>query len=106
MYIPRHWKDSGVSRETVLGVMDPNLTVANASHNVSMILLHQQIAYPGPELAGVQLPSAHSAEIIQVAAIENAIIIKKFMIGWPGDRPVRPQLGFCAFVSARALLGP
>lgn len=105
MYIPRHWQDSGVSREAVPGVMDPNLTVANASHNVSMILLHQQIAYPGPELTGIQLPSGHSAETIQGAAMENATIIKNFLIGWPRDRPVRPQLGYCAYVSARVLLG-
>ena len=94
-----------MSRDTVPGVMDPNLTVANASHNVSMILLHHQIAYPSPNLFGIQIPSFHSAETVQSAATENATIIGKFLAGWPRDRPVRPQLGFCAYVSARALLG-
>ncbi|KAL4882578.1 hypothetical protein BJY04DRAFT_217075 [Aspergillus karnatakaensis] len=103
MFLPQQWKDSGVSREAMPGVMDPNMTVANATHNISMILLHQRIAYPGPELSGIQLPSLCSAETCYTAAVETANIINKYLKTTPFF-PVSPQLGICAFVSAKTLL--
>ncbi|KAH6876390.1 hypothetical protein B0T10DRAFT_465294 [Thelonectria olida] len=103
MYLPQQWKDSGVSREIMPGVMDPNMTVANATHNTSMILLHQRIAYPDAELSGVRLPSLCSADTCYNAAVETANITTKYLEG-SGRLPVSPQLGLCAFVSGRVLL--
>ena len=105
MFLPSQWKDSGASRETAPGVMDPNMTVANATHNISMILLHQKIAYPDPELVGTKLPSSCSAETCHGAAIETANITEQYLDQTSKELPVSPQLGFCAFVSARVLLG-
>ncbi|KXJ89301.1 hypothetical protein Micbo1qcDRAFT_196682 [Microdochium bolleyi] len=104
MYLPQQWKDSGVSRQVMPGVMDPNMTIANATHNVSMILLHQRIAYPTADLRGLRLPSDFSADTCSNAAIETACIIQKYLSGLSPDKPVSPQMGICAFVSAKALL--
>jgi hypothetical protein len=105
MFLPNQWKDSGASREAMPGIMDPNMTAANATHNVSMILLHQKIAYPGPELAGIKLPSSCSAETCLSAAVETANICNQFLEQTTNEVLVTPQLGFCAFISARVLLG-
>ncbi|CAH0057292.1 unnamed protein product [Clonostachys solani] len=104
MFLPNQWKDSGASRESMPGIMDPNMTAANATHNVSMILLHQKIAYPGPELAGIKLPSSCSAETCLSAAVETANICNQFLEQTTKEVLVTPQLGFCAFISARVLL--
>ncbi|RBR18058.1 hypothetical protein FVER53590_04303 [Fusarium verticillioides] len=104
MYLPQQWKDSGVSRKIMPGVMDPSMTLANATHNTSVILLHERIAYPGPELLSLNLPSHFSAENCLNAAIETANITKKYLGGYPSARAVPPQMGICAFVSARTLL--
>jgi hypothetical protein len=105
MFLPSQWKDSGVSRESMPGIMDPNMTAANATHNVSMILLHQKIAYSAPELAGIKLPSSCSADTCLNAAIENTNITSRFLEQSNELDLVTPQLGFCAFISARLLLG-
>ncbi|KAF5007143.1 hypothetical protein FDECE_6529 [Fusarium decemcellulare] len=97
MYLPQQWKDSGVSREMMPGVMDPNMTVANATHNISLILLHQRIAYPDAELGGIRLPSLCSADTCYTAAIETANITTKYLEGASHKWPVSPQLGICAF---------
>ncbi len=70
----------------------------------AVILLHQQVAYSETDAVST-LPAQPSADICQEAAIVTATIIKKFLLGWPQEGPVSPQLGFCAFVSARVLLG-
>lgn len=106
MFLPRKWKDSNVSRKEELIIMDPNLTLAHVTHNTSMILLHQQIAYPPPQWTGiVRMPSAHSAETCQVAAAETATITEKYLRYTPVRGPVNSQFAFCVFISARALLG-
>lgn len=105
MYLPQQWKDSGISRETMPGVMDPNMTVANATHNISLILLHQRIAYPDAELNGIRLPSLCSADTCYNAAMETANMTTKYLEGSSPRLPVSPQLGICAFVSGRVLLG-
>jgi hypothetical protein len=87
------------------GIMDPSMTLANATHNTSVILLHERIAYPGAELLGLNLPSHFSAENCLNAAIETANITTKYLGGYPSARAVPPQMGICAFVSARTLLG-
>lgn len=105
MFLPQKWKDSGISRKEFPGVMDPNMTVAHATHNVSMILLHQRIAYPEPDLIGIKLPSSYSAETCQRAAVETADITWRYLETSPKKFLVSPQLAFSAFVSARVLLG-
>ncbi|KAF5632072.1 hypothetical protein F52700_6591 [Fusarium sp. NRRL 52700] len=104
MYLPQQWKDSGVSRKIMPGVMDPSMTLANATHNTSVILLHERIAYPDSELLSLNLPSHFSAANCLNAAIETANITTKYLGGYPSARAVPPQMGICAFVSARTLL--
>ncbi|KAL5603317.1 hypothetical protein FOBRF1_010850 [Fusarium oxysporum] len=104
MYLPQQWKDSGISRKIMPGVMDPSMTLANATHNTSVILLHERIAYPDSELLGLNLPSQFSAQNCLNAAIETANITTNYLGGSPSARPVPPQMGICAFVSARTLL--
>lgn len=85
--------------------MDPNLTLAHMTHNASMILLHQHIAYPPVELRNmVQLPSSCSAETCQLAAMEISSITNNFLAR-SGSEIVVAQFPFCAFVAARVLLG-
>lgn len=87
--------------------MDPNLTLAHITHNTSMILLHQRIAYPPLEwLEVVKLPTLSSAETCEAAASETANITQKFMDNSPAQSVVDSQFAFCVFVSARVLLGP
>ncbi|KAF8861877.1 hypothetical protein BDZ45DRAFT_586331 [Acephala macrosclerotiorum] len=104
MFLPQKWKDSNISRDVTLIDMDPNLTLAHLTHNTSMILLHQHIAYPPPDWKDlVKLPSACSAETCQMAAMETASISQKYlkytMIGI-----VNSQFALCAFVAGRMLL--
>jgi len=105
MFLPQKWKDSNVSRDTALINMDPNLTLAHITHNTSMILLHQHIAYPPPDWDGlVKLPSSCSADTCLSAAIETASIGQKYLkhteIGI-----LSSQFALCTFVAARILLG-
>ncbi|KAH7114283.1 hypothetical protein B0J11DRAFT_584717 [Dendryphion nanum] len=102
--LPQQWKDSGASRVTAPGMLDPNMTAANATHNSTLILLHESIAVPDARLSAVQLPSACSAETCQNAAVETCTITRKFLDQWKPHRPVSVQLGLCAFISARYLL--
>jgi hypothetical protein len=84
--------------------MDPAMTAANATHNTCLVLLHERIAYPDPELHWVQLPSLDSAEICLLAATEVSLIIAKFLEQRPAPYALGPQLGLCAFISARNFL--
>ncbi|KAJ4300858.1 hypothetical protein N0V90_002946 [Kalmusia sp. IMI 367209] len=102
--LPRQWADSGVSRRLMAGIMDPAMAAANATHNTCLILLHSEIAYPDTKLRWVQLPSLCSAEICVNAAVEVCIIVRKFIAQRNARYPLSPQLGLCAFVSARSLL--
>lgn len=86
--------------------MDPNLTLAHITHNTSMILLHQRIAYPPLEWHEVlKLPTLSSAETCETAAAETANITKKFLDYSSPQSIVDSQFAFCVFVSARVLLG-
>lgn len=106
MFLPQRWKDSNVSRQPALVNMDPNLTLAHVTHNTSMILLHQRIAYPEPAWSKiVQLPSFCSAETCQIAAVETANITEKYLRYTDAHYPVANQFAFCVYVSARVLLG-
>ncbi|KAB5533357.1 fungal-specific transcription factor domain-containing protein [Coniochaeta sp. 2T2.1] len=105
MFLPRQWKDANISRQPELITMDPNLTLAHVTHNTSMILLHQRVAYPPADWANiVKLPSVWSAETCQNAAIETRNITAKYIKYTTKDSPVTNQFAFCAFVAARVLL--
>ncbi|KAL3408695.1 hypothetical protein V8F44DRAFT_657234 [Aspergillus fumigatus] len=105
MFLPQKWKDTNISRQPTVVTMDPNLTLAHITHNTSMILLHQRIAYPPPEwLEVVKLPTLSSAETCEAAAAETANITEKYLGNCPRDGVVDSQFAFCVFVSARVLL--
>lgn len=105
MFLPQRWRDSNISRQPALINMDPNLTLAHVTHNTSMILLHQRIAYPDPLWSGsFKLPSFCSAETCQVAAVETTTITQKYLKYTPAYSPVTNQYAFCVFISARVLL--
>ncbi|KAJ2975122.1 hypothetical protein NQ176_g5697 [Zarea fungicola] len=102
-FFPQRWGDSSVSKEEKSIEMDPNLTAAHLIHNASMILLHQHIAYPVPELIkNVKLPSSCSADTCVLAAVEISSIIGKFLSNISYLAPA--QIAFCAFIAARILL--
>jgi hypothetical protein len=104
-FLPPKFKDSDISHDQAVVTMDPNLTLAHLTHNASMILLHQHIAYPPVELQNrVRLPSSCSAETCQLAAIETSSIAQKFLT-YTEFEIVLAQFPFCAFVAARVLLG-
>ncbi|KAK1969242.1 hypothetical protein LY78DRAFT_630224 [Colletotrichum sublineola] len=105
MFLPQKWKDSNISRQPALINMDPNLTLAHVTHNTSMILLHQRIAYPEARWSNiVKLPSFCSAETCQEAAIETTTITQKYLKYTPDKTPANSQFAFCVFISARVLL--
>ncbi|CCF41954.1 hypothetical protein CH063_12076, partial [Colletotrichum higginsianum] len=105
MFLPQKWKDSNISRQPALINMDPNLTLAHVTHNTSMILLHQRIAYPEARWSGiVKLPSFCSAETCQEAAVETTTITRKYLKYTPENSPATSQFAFCVFISARVLL--
>jgi hypothetical protein len=86
-------------------VMDPNLTLAHITHNASMILLHQPIAFPPHDWTfRSRLPSSCSAETCQQAAVEIATITEQYLKVSPSTFPVYPQFSFCVYVAARLLL--
>ncbi|KAE8382655.1 fungal-specific transcription factor domain-containing protein [Aspergillus bertholletiae] len=105
MFLPRRWKDSNISKEPAFVHMDPNLTLAHITHNTSMILLHQCIAYPRANLADkLRQASVSSAETCQLAASETANIVQKYLQYTPFVGLVNAQFVFCAFISARVML--
>lgn len=104
MLLPQKWKaNPNLTRHVPL--MDPNLTTAHVTHNASMILLHQTVAYP-PLHWGFRnrLPSGCSAEACYLAGVEIATITQKYMSKSMNDSPVGSQYAFCIFIAARVLL--
>ncbi|KAJ5303076.1 hypothetical protein N7476_009875 [Penicillium atrosanguineum] len=102
MFLPRRWKDSNISKEPAFVHMDPNLTLAHITHNTSMILLHQSIAYPRASiLEKVRLASTASAETCQLAASETANIVQKYLQYTPFVGLVNHQFSLCTYLSAR-----
>ena len=105
MFLPQRWRDSNISRQADLIDMDPNLTLAHVTHNTSMILLHQRIAYPYSWWSDIfKLPSICSAETCQVAAVETTTITQKYLKYTSTQSLVADQYAFCVFISARVLL--
>ncbi|RDL33355.1 uncharacterized protein BP5553_08794 [Venustampulla echinocandica] len=103
MFLPPKWRDPNVPPEETTA-LDPNMTLAHITHNTSMILLHQRIGYPEPELMYIKLPSTYSAETCQSAAAETANITSKYLLHAPQHMPLSPFFSFCAYISARVLL--
>ncbi|KZL68415.1 x-pro dipeptidyl-peptidase [Colletotrichum incanum] len=102
MLLPLKWQ-ANTSRQSTR--MDPNLTLAHVTHNASMILLHQLIAFPPREWPfRARLPSILSADTCQAAAVEIAIITENYVKHAPSATPVSSQFAFCIYVAARVLL--
>lgn len=104
MLLPQKWKaNPNLTRHVPL--MDPNLTTAHVTHNASMILLHQPIAYP-PSHWGFRnrLPSGCSAQACYSAGVEIATITHKYLAKSPAGSPLGIQYAFCLFIAARMLL--
>jgi hypothetical protein len=97
-FLPERWQVSGVD---ISGHPDQNLTLAHITHNTSVILLHQNIAYPDASLS-LQLPRDSAVQTCVAAASEIATISTKFLLHT--QTSVSPQFTFCLFVAARALL--
>lgn len=107
MLLPQKWKPNMSTTQSVK--MDPNLTVAHVTHNASILLLHQPIAFLSTALHthpsfGAQLPSASSAETCRAAAVEIALITKNYLKTSAGTLPLSNQFAFCVYVAARSLL--
>ncbi|OBT78311.1 hypothetical protein VF21_03021 [Pseudogymnoascus sp. 05NY08] len=102
--LPAKWKDPEVPRPEATAALDPNMTLAHMTHNTSMILLHQRIGYPEPQLKAIKLPNFNSAKTCQSAAIETANIAMKYLAHAPESMLLSPHFSFCGYVSARALL--
>ena len=102
MLLPEKWK-ADMERQSTR--MDPNLTLAHVTHNVSMTLLHQLIAYP-PAHWGFRnrLHSVCSAETCSAAATEIATITQNYLRYTPPSEPTNSQYAFCLFIAARVLL--
>ncbi|KAL4875140.1 fungal-specific transcription factor domain-containing protein [Aspergillus karnatakaensis] len=103
MLLPQKWTvnvaQQGLTR------MDPNLTLAHVTHNASMILLHQPIAFPLPEWPfKSRLPSLCSMDTCQSAAVEVASITSHYLKSSLATSPLSSQFAFCLFIAARALM--
>lgn len=110
MFLPRKWKADNVTARRG-SRMDPNLTLAHVTHNASMILLHQVVAFPPEEwrVFDHRLPSALSVDTCHAAAVEIEVIARNFLKGTVGEgeggsMPVSSLLVFCVYVAARFLL--
>ncbi|KAM0130870.1 hypothetical protein ACHAP3_007097 [Botrytis cinerea] len=101
LFLPPKWREASVLN--VDGVMDPNLTLAHITHNTSVILLHQGIAYPSPQWRScpIRLPSDSSASTCITAASEVSTIVQNFLLH--STTLTNPQFAFCIFMSARVL---
>ncbi|RDW68801.1 Zn(II)2Cys6 transcription factor [Aspergillus mulundensis] len=103
MLLPQKWTVNVAQQGSTR--MDPNLTLAHVTHNASMILLHQPIAFPLPEWPfKSRLPSLCSMETCQTAAVEVASITNHYLKSSLPTSPLSSQFAFCVFIAARALL--
>lgn len=97
-FLPARWQVAGID---ATGKMDENLTLAHITHNTSVIMLHQIIAYPD-SMFKHRLPSQNAAKTCVAAATEIATIAAKFVANTIVVLP--PALSFCLFTAARVLL--
>jgi hypothetical protein len=104
MLLPRKWKVN-IAQQSSTSRMDPNLTLAHVTHNASMILLHQPIAFPPPDWTfKTRLPSFCSLDTCQAAAIEIATITDHYLRIAAHTGPLSNQFAFCVYLAARVLL--
>ncbi|KAF4983957.1 hypothetical protein FZEAL_749 [Fusarium zealandicum] len=102
MLLPRKWKVNIAQHSSR---MDPNLTLAHVTHNASMILLHQPIAFPPLNWPfRTRLPSLCSVDTCQAAAVEIATITDHYLKTSDHSSPLTNQFAFCVYVAARVLL--
>ncbi|CAN6618202.1 hypothetical protein TRVA0_007S01442 [Trichomonascus vanleenenianus] len=97
-FLPPKWQYASA---TFHGKMDENLTLAHVTHNTSIILLHQNVAFPPPGL-NFGLPSQNSIQTCIVAANEITTITSNFLVHVKISPS--PQFALCIFVAARILL--
>ncbi|CAN6601095.1 hypothetical protein TRVA0_001S09846 [Trichomonascus vanleenenianus] len=97
-YLPEEWQ---VARVNQWGGMDENLTLAHITHNTSVLLLHQVLAYPFPELR-LSTSSSQSIHTCLMAVNEITTITRQLLKHV--KKVCAPQMTFCAFVAGRALL--
>ncbi|KAH8555922.1 fungal-specific transcription factor domain-containing protein [Umbelopsis sp. PMI_123] len=97
-FLPAEWQVVRLNSE---GIMDENLTLAHVTYNTSVLLLHQNVAYPSPRL-GITLPAKTSADRCLSVAIEISTITKQFLSHI--TIPISPQFALCAFVAGRTIL--
>ncbi|KAK9489387.1 fungal-specific transcription factor domain-containing protein [Lipomyces doorenjongii] len=100
--LPRQWQEATVHETEPR--MDPNLTLAHITHNTSVILLHQFMAYPTATWKYNSMRSSQftSAETCLSAAREIYTITHKYLTYNSGI--TNPQFAFCLFIAGRALL--
>ncbi|KAL6912499.1 hypothetical protein FSST1_010259 [Fusarium sambucinum] len=102
MLLPKKWKVNIAQQSSR---MDPNLTLAHITHNASMILLHQPIAFPPLDWSfRTRLPSFCSLDTCQAAAIEIATITNNYLKPAAHTGPLSNQFAFCVYLAARVLL--
>ncbi|RSM03288.1 hypothetical protein CDV31_010564 [Fusarium ambrosium] len=102
MLLPRKWKVNITQQSSR---MDPNLTLAHVTHNASMILLHQPIAFPPLNWPfRTRLPSLCSVDTCQAAAVEIATITDHYLNNLAETGPLNNQFAFCVYIAARVLL--
>lgn len=102
MLLPKKWKVDIAQQSSR---MDPNLTLAHVTHNASMILLHQPIAFPPLNWTfQTRLPSFCSLDTCQAAAIEIATITNHYLQIAEHIGPLSNQYSFCVYLAARVLL--
>ncbi|RMJ12491.1 hypothetical protein CDV36_007853 [Fusarium kuroshium] len=107
MFLPKKWRDPNRAPDTSTGPhdLDHSMTLAHVTHNTSMILLHQRIAYPpSRQRQVVPLPSSCSAETCRLAATKTSNIAETWLRVCPEKIVVAPQIAFCTYISARLLL--
>ena len=101
MLLPQKWKVNMHQPSR----MDPNLTLAHVTHNASMILLHQPIAFPPLDWPfRTRLPSLCSIDTCQAAAVEISTITDHYLNNAPVTTPLSSQFAFCLYIAARVLL--
>ncbi|KAK9472181.1 fungal-specific transcription factor domain-containing protein, partial [Dipodascopsis tothii] len=103
--LPAEWRDVRLRPDSRYSrFMDQNLTLAHITHNTSVILLHQFVAYPIAQwqVSSMKLSQVNSAETCVAAAKEIVGMTERYLANMEG--PVSPQFAFCLFVTGRALL--
>jgi len=102
MLLPKKWKVNIAQQSSR---MDPNLTLAHVTHNASMILLHQPIAFPPLDWTfRTRLPSFCSLDTCRAAATEISTITNHYLKIADQAGPLSNEFAFCVYLAARVLL--